>query len=53
MCEIAVEEDPYPLEFVPIDLITQETSLIYVSNYYVKLQEMLSKDYSHAMTLES
>ena len=25
MCEIVVEEDPYPLKFVPMDLITQET----------------------------
>ena len=63
MSEIAVEEDPYPLKFVLMDLITQETcnkvkkkhpwSLIYVSNYYFKLQEMLCKDYSHAVTLES
>ena len=47
MCEIDVEEDPYLLEFVFMDLITQEMcnkvvkkcsrSLIYVSDCYVRI----------------
>ena len=63
MCGIVVEEDQYRLEFVPMDLITRETcnkvkknypwSLIYVSDCYVKLQQISCKGYSHAVTLES